>query len=221
MRLLISYNIEAIILDTKPNKASVETLPVIYTSDANNTEYNVHQSNLSFRIHRKIYIKLGEIINGEKAMAEIILTVHRILKRVRPDKSDEFGNLWNDITKYHEIVSNVYQKRRRRRKKQFKFGRTIREEIANISQKSTTPSKVILPVHAPIAEQRSAAIYNETFYFISQSQQINSRVDYAFLRFKTNSWFRGRIIAVFVVFPFRNYFLFWLSFIFKLSIPSL
>lgn len=32
--------IEAIILDTKPNKASVETLPVIHTSDANNTEYN-------------------------------------------------------------------------------------------------------------------------------------------------------------------------------------
>lgn len=89
--MLISYNIEAIILDTKPNKASVETLPVIYTSDANNTEYNVHQSNLSFRIHRKIYIKLGEIINEEKAMAEIVLTVHRILKRVRPDKSDEFG----------------------------------------------------------------------------------------------------------------------------------
>lgn len=61
--------------------------------------------------------------------------------------------------KYREMVSNV-EKRKEKKKNQFKFGRTIRE----ISQKSTTPSKVILPVHAPIAEQRSAAIYNETFY---------------------------------------------------------
>lgn len=53
----------------------------------------------------------------------------------------------------------MFRKEREREKKnQFKFGRTIREGIANISQKSTTPSKVILPVHAPIAEQRSAAI---------------------------------------------------------------
>lgn len=88
-------------------------------------------------------------------MAEIILSVPRFeIRGVR------IG--WKFVTQYYEISWNGIEcwEKKKKEKNQFKFGRTIRE----ISQKSTTPSKVILPVHAPIAEQRSAAIYNETFY---------------------------------------------------------
>ena len=78
--------------------------------------------------------------------------------------------------------------RKEKRKNQFKFERRIRKrerKLRTFHKSQRRRVKVILPVHAPIAEQRSAAIYNKTFYFVSQSQQINSRVDYAFLRFET------------------------------------
>lgn len=108
--------------------------------------------------------------------------------------------------------------RKEKRKNQFKFGRRIRERergLRTFHKSQRRRVKVILPVHAPIAEQRSAAIYNETFYFVSQSQQINSRVDYAFLRFET--WIRDfadELSQFSSVFPSRNYFLLWFSFIF-------
>lgn len=102
------------------------------------------------------------------------------------------------------MVSNVEKREREREKKnQFKFGRTIRE----ISQKSTTPSKVILPVHAPIAEQRSAAIYNETFYisYHNHSKLILALIMLSFVSKRIRD-FADELSLLSSYFHFRNYF---------------
>ena len=66
-------------------------------------------------------------------------------------------------------------------------------------------SKVISPVYAPIAKQRNAEIYNETFYFVSPLRRINSRVDYASPCFKilTDSSNHERDVVLFLNFHLR------------------